>query len=101
MVYMITGPGALRRHVWDYQQERTLCGRDLERLTPRVTEILRAVSCGVCQVELNRYITALRQLRLRLGETLFDDVVQAGWSDQGTGERTGKRLAGDLLLAGD
>ena len=39
---------------------------------------------------------AVRQLRHRLGSDLFDEVVQAGWSNSGRGEREGHCLASDF-----
>ena len=48
--------------------------------------------------ELERYIRALRELRHQLGEDLFDEVVQAGWIDDGRPERVGHCLVEDFAL---
>ena len=95
--YIITGNGALRRDAWTYQTERTRSGRERELNRAVVPGQLSFITGRVCSGKLHRYITP-RDLRHRLGGELFDQAVQAGWTDQGGPERTGNCHISDFAL---
>ena len=83
MVYIITGGGAVRRPAWNYETERTLCGRERELNRAIVPGELRFVTCQVCQVALYRAQGDLKSLHSQLGqEMLIDVLVDVGVVDE-------------------
>ena len=71
MVYIITGGGAVRRHAWNYETGRTLCGRDRELNRAIIPGEFRFITCQVCQVGLYRAQGDLQALQEQLGQDML------------------------------